>query len=215
MTASLRLPSLARLVDELDGSYPGLSLLEIVTGRMHWTMRSVGMDDTTTKWRFDGKGRCPPDELLAGTFMLETFRNHEEKGGLAYSSSVEIRLAEGRTRHFVIKVRSGDSFGESLTRISVVGEEFDFPIVGYPHWYKKSGKIQKLMNMYIGPFQLPKDLSFLLDGITDGKIFLAPLALEMYTEFGDLTADINFASFSLEDFSKRLEGKIRRTGWGD
>ncbi|MEK7109112.1 MAG: hypothetical protein AAB919_01600 [Patescibacteria group bacterium] len=182
---------------------------------MQWVMQAVGMDVTTTNWMFVGKGRLASDNLLSGTCKVETFRDHVEKGGLAYKTSLEIRIAEGRNRDLVIKTWSGDTFGESLTRVSIVGEDYNFPIIGHPHPYTKRGALKDVFDSYIGPFKLPKGKSYLLEGVTDGHIFLALLALEMYIKFGDLTATLDFSNFSMPDFSKKLEKAIQKTGWGD
>ncbi|HVV39149.1 MAG TPA: hypothetical protein VHD31_02375 [Candidatus Paceibacterota bacterium] len=198
-----------RFIAELDGSYPGISLYEIVTTRIEWDHRPSMIGRERKQYlRFYGKYS---EEVKA---VFET-RPTDKPGSLPYENSLTLKIQETVTSRLIFHCHEDDrSYGNCKVSLSMKIGDNQFPIVGYPQERVVQHSLRERFNGFIGPFKLPEGVEYLLEGVECSSIFLSLATLGLSV---CIDKDVYLKQFptSLKSLSGLLEEAIRKTNWGD
>lgn len=154
MTASLQpvhdnphLPTLGRLVQELDGSYPGYSMLDLAT-QVHWERAEI-QTETQPGWHSAVVNAKAEGLGIEGSVRLAGHPD-KEKANKFLPSGIRLSLLVHDSHSYRLKIicsvgpPSYHTYNEVILGLYRQGREVSFPLAGYPHKLRANGWLEHL-----------------------------------------------------------------------
>lgn len=215
MTESkLEVPSLGRMVKELDGLYPGLTLFEIVTQRTGWTLsaKKHWKDPFYQHLLFEGAGDNFKASYHAGRWLEG--KSHPGFFDFCGISNIKLTLVADKVREYpktTIKVSNLiQNFGASQVHIiTSYGPDFSVPVWGLHSESTWPGSCV-FLSKCLGEWRSKGEFdSLALTKMEGGQLFLARMALELGIHWEERTLSITETSVP-EEVSSRFAAIILR-----
>lgn len=221
MTASIRphayFPCLSNLIAQFDGLTHDKNcdlpyfVKHLVTWDAHGEKKKLSANESSLT--FTAKGAGVTDNVKA-EFELRAYTalvKPEER--LHYNTSrLTVVVRENDWAETILTFRrSREAFGAVTARISVRGNGWEFPVLGYPHVLQLDG-LKKQMSGFIHSGFTKYPGKHLLDGHTGGAIFVAFIILQFAADWHN--GVLSYLP-SLDDAAKELAKQMSETHWGD
>lgn len=144
MTASLQdLPSVARLIAELNGDRPGVSLYDIVSKHCTWNALPATLNKSGERQSLAFCGGSG-DEINA-FYIATSSVDHRLKRQIPERDSLRVSWYETKTQRFEIQCESGPGLGVTFVRAFVIRGDAKFPVWGDPHPMKVGNTYWRLI----------------------------------------------------------------------
>jgi len=134
------LPTLNRLVEELDGSYPGCSLLDIVT-EINWDRAKIQKIEHAGHVGYE----IAAESLSLGAEVTILGARNPVKANKSLPSSIHLKIYIQESYSYRLKIfcsmaaPSFYTYSHANLELYRLGREVSFPLAGYPHSLRLEG----------------------------------------------------------------------------